>query len=61
METDDGGDVDGVDESGVATCTRAAIVYRMKKKGEGEVGRKGGARLFRLDLRARRVMRDFIY
>jgi hypothetical protein len=44
--TDDDGDVDGVDESGVAACTAVAIVYRTKGKGE-EVERKGGPkRLF---------------
>jgi len=38
---DDEGDVDGVDESGVAACTAVAIVYvyRMKEKGERTDGK----------------------
>ncbi len=63
MATDDDGDVDGADGSGVAACTAVAIGTGTMGKGKGEVGRKGGAqgpkRLF--GSRVHRVMRDFIY
>jgi len=61
MATDDDGDVDGVDESGVvATCTAVAIgkVYKMEGKGERLDGK--GVRRGYSDSRAHR-MRDFIY
>jgi hypothetical protein len=61
MATDDDGDVDRVDESGVvAACTAVAIgkVYRMEGKGERLDGK--GVRRGYSDFRAHR-MRDFIY
>ncbi len=60
MARDGDGDVDEVDESGVAACTAVAIWKRtVYRKGESSNGKRGGKEGY-FDFPVPRVMPDFI-